>query len=167
MSNPKLKAWIDKCMDYHKKHPELTYKECLEKLADPKKAKTRKLAKTKKKKHGGNPLAIAGVTEAVKAIPGTVNALGDQIDKGRRTTHEINKENGNLSIEKAKKFNEYYRHLEHIRFWDGSQLPPNLRLERYKTNNSKFADEQKQKDEALYEYAKQQYGSGRRKKHSK
>jgi len=144
MTNP----WLLHVKKYWNSHPNLTYGECL------KKAK-----KTyKKKKHGGNPLAIVGaVTEGVNAVSGLTNAIGDQINQGRLTSHQINKDNGNLNIERANKFNDYYRHLEHIRFWNGSELPPYLRLERTHTNNPKYKAEQEAKDKLLYAYAKKQF----------
>ncbi len=104
---------------------------------------------------GGNPLAIAGmVTEGIGNLAGTI---GDQIDKGRRTTFEIDKETGNVAAEKAKNFDKFYRDLMHKRFWDGESLPPRLRFDRIKTNNPKYAKEQEIKDQALWDYAHKQY----------
>jgi len=143
MGNP----WIEHVKKYQKKHPNLDWGQCL------KQAKK----SYKKRKHGGNPLLVAGVTEAVKAIPGTVNAIGDQIDKGRKTQHEFNKDNGALMAERSKNFQQFYRDLMHKRFWDGESLPPSLRWPREKTNNPKYADQQEKKDQALYDWAEKQW----------
>ena len=70
--------WVKKVKDYHSKHPELTYKQCMVKLSK------------KKNKHGGNPLAIAeAVTGGLNAIGGVAESIGNQIEQGRRTTREL------------------------------------------------------------------------------
>ena len=143
-----MNSWHEHLMKYKQKHPNLSLKECMKEAS-----KTYK-KKGGRRKKGGNPLATAAVGEAVKAIPGTINAIGDQIDQGRKTQHQFNKENGALSVEKNKNLLQYYRDLQHKRFWDQEYLPPTLRLERTHTNNSKYKNEQDQKNKLLWEYAK-------------
>ena len=103
---------------------------------------------------GGNPALISA---AVQAIPGAIGGISDAVDKGRRTQHEFNKDNGALAKEKSANFQQFYRDLMHTRYWDGEKLPPKLRFPREKTNNPKYASEQEAKDDALYEYAEKQW----------
>jgi hypothetical protein len=148
-----MNLWIEKVKAYHSKHPELTYKECMIKLS-------------KKRKHGGNPLAAAeAISGVADSVGNLATAIGDQVDKGRRTTHEISKENGGIEVDRAsntgereKKFQQFYRDMMHKRFWDGDSLPPRLRWPREKTNNPKYADEQEKKDDALYAYCEKVFG---------
>ena len=112
---------------------------------------------------GGNPLAAVGAV--AEALPGLVSGIGEAVDQGRRTTHEISKENGALQVDQAynigereKKFQQFYRDLMHKRFWDGESLPPRLRFPRYKTNNPAYAAEQEAADDKLYAYAEKVYG---------
>ncbi len=104
---------------------------------------------------GGNPLAL--VSAVAEAAPGLVNGISNAIDQGRRTDREFAREDGQLNIDRDKKFQQYYRDLVHDRFWDGEKLPPRLRWPREKTNNPKYAAEQEAKDDALYAYAEKKF----------
>ena len=102
---------------------------------------------------------------SLNSVGGVATAIGDQIEQGRRTTRELEREDLGLDVKKTqnkgeaeKKFLQFFRDLQHERFWNGSMLPPDLRLERYKTNNPKYAAEQKKQDTKLYEYARKVYG---------
>ena len=144
-------VWLEHVKKYQAKHPNLTYGECLK--------KAKKTYKKKAKKHGGNPLAIAGVvTEGVNAVTGLTNALGDQIDKGRKTTRDLDREVGKVEIEKDRNLLQYFRDLKHKRFWDQDYLPNYLKLERTHTNNPAYRAEQERKDELLWQYVKKTYG---------
>lgn len=147
--------WIEKVKQYNAKHPNLTYKECMIKLSNK-----------RKKKHGGNPMAVAGAISGVAdSVGGLATSIGNQIDQGRRTTHEISLQNGGIEVDKAynvgereKKFQDFYRDLMHKRFWDGDSLPPRLRFPRWKTNNKQYEKEQEIADDKLYAYAEKVYG---------
>ena len=122
--------------------------------------KCRFIAKGQK---GGNPLLAA--TAAADSIGNLASAIGDQVDKGRHTTHEISKENGGIEVdrahniaEKEKKFQQFYRDMMHTRYWNGESLPTRLRWPREKTNNPKYAAEQEKKDDALYAYCEKVFG---------
>ncbi len=149
-----LSEWRSYLMRYQHSHPNLSLKECMIEAS-----------KTyKKKKHGGNPLAVAEVvTGGVNAISGLANSLGDQIDKGRRTTRELDRETGKVNIEKNKNLLDYFRDLKHKRFWDQDYLPNYLKLERTHTNNPKYKAEQERKDELLWQYAQKTFGGCRKK----
>jgi predicted nucleic acid-binding Zn-ribbon protein len=114
---------------------------------------------------GGNAIAaMEAVNEIGKTANDLTNSFGDQIDKGRRTTRELDRESGKLEIDKAqnkakkaKTFNQYYRDLMHLRFWDADQFPPSLRFPREKTNNPKYKKEQDIADQKLWDYAEKTY----------
>ena len=99
----------------------------------------------------------------VNAISGLANSLGDQIDQGRRTTRELDREIGKVNIEKNKNLLDYFRDLKHKRFWDQDYLPNYLKLERTHTNNPEYKAEQERKDELLWQYAQKTFGGGRKK----
>ena len=136
MENP----WIAKCKAYHLAHPELSYKEVL--MA---------LGKKNRKQRGGNAIvgAVAG------AVPGTISAIANAVNEGIKLRDERDKLNGNLNYEKNNRFMDYYRNLLHWRFWDGERFPPYLRLPRYETNNPQYAAKQEEKDNLMYQYAKE------------
>jgi len=144
-----MNNWKHHLTKYQHSHPKLTLKECMIGAS-----KTYK-KKENKRKHGGNPAAIVGAV--AQAVPGTINAIGDQINQGRITSHEFEKDEGKTTSKRAANFEQYYRDLMHKRFWNGESLPPNLRWPREKTNNPKFAAEQERKDQALWDYAEKQY----------
>ena len=104
---------------------------------------------------GGNPLAIASAVG--EALPGVIGGISDAIDKGKKTDRELAREDGQLNVDRDKKFQQYYRDLMHTRFWNGDALPPRLRFPREKTNNPQFAHEQEIKDDALYQYAEKKF----------
>ena len=89
---------------------------------------------------GGNPLAVAGVV--AEALPGVIGGISDAVDKGKRTDRELAREDGQLNVDRDKKFQQFYRDLMHQRYWDPEKLRPSLRFPREKTNNPKYKAEQ-------------------------
>jgi hypothetical protein len=188
MPNP----WLTHVADYRKKHPNLSYKQVLTQAKAsysgstkaPKKTvksgskTTMKTGKGKGKrgkivisknkiilKRGGNPLA--GVAAVGDTVGNLANSIGDQIDKGRRTTHEINKENGYIKVEQKRNIgNEerehqaFYRDLIHQRYWDPEKLKPSLRLpfDRKYINDPKYKKQRDIADDKLYAYAEKVFG---------
>ena len=79
--------WIKKVKEYHSKHPELSYKECLVKLST---------AKNKRQK-GGNPALLAlaqnsgQISEALDSI---INGITTAVDKQQERGFEKNKLTG-------------------------------------------------------------------------
>jgi hypothetical protein len=183
MPNP----WLTHVADYRKKHPNLSYKQVLtqakasysgstkttkKKTSGSKtgrgKGKRGKIVISKNKiiiKRGGN--ALAGVAAVGDTVGNLATSIGDQVDKGRRTTHEINKENGYIKVEQKRnigneerEFQAFYRDLIHQRYWDPEKLPPRLRLpfDRKYINDKKYKKLRDESDEKLYAYAEKVFG---------
>ena len=107
-------------------------------------------------------LAIAGAD----AVGSLANSIGDQVDQGRKTTHAIQRENGELEKEKEKNRlemvklkGELIRDMKHKRYWDFSDFSPSkLKLSRFGFKNKeqvhdpKFAEQLNKADDALEEY---------------
>jgi hypothetical protein len=179
MGNP----WLEHVAKFRKSHPALSYKQVLEQARGTyKKAKVVKAvvksgsksaikigkgAKTKRVtlKSGGN--ALAGAVAVGETVDKLTNSLGNQIDKGRRTTQEINEKTGYTEVEKKRnkgneerEFQAFYRDLVHQRYWDPEKLPPRLRLpfDRKNINNPKYKSQREAADEKLYAYAEKVFG---------
>lgn len=109
---------------------------------------------------GGNAALIG---ELAAALPESVNAVGNAVDQGRRTTFEIGKETGQFEVDRENIFMNYYRDLEHKRYWNPSKLPPKLRLKKFgidppsESKNKKYSSQLDKADEALYDYAYKQF----------
>lgn len=105
---------------------------------------------------GGNPALIGAIAEA---LPETTRAVGDAVDQGRRTTYDFQREEGKVDVKKDNVFMDYFRNLEHVRYWDPSKLPVKLRLKSFgidppsESKNKKYSDQLDKADEALYKYA--------------
>lgn len=79
--------WIKKVKEYHSKHPELSYKECLVKLSSAK----------NKRQRGGNPALLAlaqnsgQISEALDSI---INGITTAVDNQQERGFEKNKLTG-------------------------------------------------------------------------
>jgi len=142
-----LKPWMDHLAEFRKANPNMKPTDC-----------AKEAKKTYKK--GGNPAVVKAAIDVGKAV---VDTAGDAIKKGVETQHNFNKDNGNLAKEKASNFNQFYRDLVHQRYWDEEKIRPSLRLKKFGiVPNSAIKDpkneaKREKADEALYDYAEQQF----------
>lgn len=77
---------------------------------------------------GGNPLAIAGIQAVGSAAPGAISAIGNLINEGTKQRGDWMKHIGADKIDKIKSFTDFFRELQHIRYWQPTSLPKSLRL---------------------------------------
>jgi hypothetical protein len=105
---------------------------------------------------GGNAAIVGAIAGAV---PDTIRGIGDAVDQSRKTTYDFEREEGKVDVKKDNVFMDYYRNLEHVRYWDPSKLPPKLRLKKFgidppsRSFDASLKDNLEQADEALYNYA--------------
>jgi hypothetical protein len=185
MGNP----WLEHVANFRKKNSNMPYKQVLVEAKKTYKAKspssgsksaivkgkaktviktTVKKGKGKSLKKGGNPLTA--VTAVGDTIGNLANSIGDQVDKGRARTHEINKETGYIKVQQKanianeeREFMNFYRDLIHQRYHDPEKLPPRLRLDRKYATNPKYKKIKDEADEKLYAYAEKIFGRSQNK----